>query len=199
MTPGGAIESVFLDRDGVINEEVDLLHRADQLRLIPGSAEAISLFNAAGLPVVVVTNQPVVARGLCTEDDIRAIHDELERQLAGLGARVDAIEFCPHHPNADLPAYRVACECRKPRPGMILRAAARLGLDPSRGVMVGDRTADLAAARAAGCVAVLVRTGYAGADGQNAVEPDLVCDDLLAAARLITANRHRSPTACTKP
>jgi D-glycero-D-manno-heptose 1,7-bisphosphate phosphatase len=189
-------EAVFLDRDGVINEEVDLLHRADQLRLVPGAAEGIRRLNEAGLPVVVVTNQPVVARGLCTEDDVRAIHRHLAALLAAEGARVDAFEFCPHHENADLPAYRVRCACRKPAPGMIREAAARLGVDPSRCVVVGDRTVDVQAARNAGCRAILVETGYAGRDGKHAVAPDRTCANLSEAAGLILSGM---PAPCAKP
>lgn len=186
---GSEIEIVFLDRDGVINEEVDLLHHVDQLRLIPGAASAIAQFNQMGLPVAVVTNQPVVARGLCTEDDIQAIHEALRKLLAAEGAHVDVIEFCPHHENANLPEYRTVCECRKPRPGMLLRAAARLGVDPSKGIIIGDRTGDIRAGQAAGCKTILVRTGYGGLDGQNEVTPDAICADLKEAAIWISLEK----------
>jgi len=191
-----AFAAVFLDRDGVINEEVDLLHRVDQLRLIPGAAAGIRLLNEAGLPVVIVTNQPVVARGLCTEDDVRSIHRELQARLEAEGAHVDGVEFCPHHEDADLPAYRVQCACRKPGTGMLRAAAGRLGLDLGRCVVVGDRTVDVQTGRDAGCRTILVRTGYAGADGKHDVQPDRSCADLREAAELILS---WNDLPCAKP
>lgn len=182
---------VFLDRDGVINEEVDLLHRVDQLALIDGSAGAIARLNAAGVRVIVVTNQPVVARGLCTEADIDAIHAALERQLGDRGARVDAIYYCPHHENADLMEYRTVCSCRKPRIGMLAAAAERFGLDLGRSYVVGDRTADIQAGANAGCTTILVQTGYAGKDGKHPATPTHTCADLAAAVDFILADVRR--------
>jgi mannose-1-phosphate guanylyltransferase / phosphomannomutase len=178
---------VFLDRDGVINEEVDLLCRGDQLSLIDGSAEAIRRLNEADLRVIVVTNQPVVARGLCTEQDVERIHGKLERMLADRGARVDAFYFCPHHENANLPQYRTVCECRKPNIGMLTKAAERFGLDLGRSYMVGDRTVDIQAGANAGCVTILVKTGYGGTDGKCPVMPMFTCVNLAAAADIILA------------
>lgn len=181
-------EAVFLDRDGVINEEDGIISRAEQLRLIDGADKAIARLNAAGIPVVVITNQPVVARGLCTEAEVDGLHEHLRVLLLAHGAKLDAIYFCPHHENADVPAYRVVCDCRKPRPGLLLRATAEHGFDLARCVMIGDRTVDLAAARAAGCAAWLVETGFAGADGKCDVAPDRVFRDLNAAVTEILSN-----------
>jgi D-glycero-D-manno-heptose 1,7-bisphosphate phosphatase len=187
--------AVFLDRDGVIVRDVDLLVRADQIELMPGAAAAIARLGAAGLPVVVVSNQPVVARGLVTEDQVRALEAEIERRLAAAGASVDGFYYCPHHPRATLPAYRDACECRKPRPGLLLRAARELELDLAASTMVGDRPSDVAAGRRAGCRTILVETGMHAAapiespDSFADARPDAVVADLAAAAGLILGPR----------
>ncbi len=176
---------VFLDRDGVINEEVDLLCRPEQLRLIPGAPEGIRLLNERGLKVVVVTNQSVVARGLATPRQVVEIHRSLQRMLGNAGCRVNAFLYCPYHPHADLPAYRRSSADRKPGIGMLLKGAKRFRLDLNRSFLVGDRTSDIEAGRRAGCATVLVKTGHAGRDGEFPTAPDYICDDLLGAARLI--------------
>ena len=178
--------AVFLDRDGVINEEVGLLYRTDQLRLIPGSAEAICRLNALHLPVIVVTNQAVVAHGLCTEEVLAGIHEEMKRQLAVAGASLSAIYYCPHLEDAEVPEYRRACEDRKPGIGMLRTAAADFALDLQNCVLVGDRSGDIKAGQAAGCVTILVETGIGGRDGLDGVVPNYACRDLTAAVELIT-------------
>lgn len=171
---------MFLDRDGVINSEDGIISKPDQLRLIPGSGEAVARLNRMNLPVIVVTNQPVVARGWATEEDVDLIHSHLRDLLAEHGATLDAIYFCPHHENANNPTYRTICGCRKPRPGMLLRASRDFGLDLKKCVLIGDRTVDLQAARDASCQAYLVKTGFAGKDGKCDIAPDMVFTDLLA-------------------
>lgn len=151
---------VFLDRDGVLNEEVDYLHDPDRVVLVAGAAAAVEALGAAGLAVVVATNQAGIARGMYTERELAAVTARISELLAAAGARLDATYFCPHHPDAGVGPYRRACRCRKPAPGMLEQAAAELGLDLAGSAMVGDKESDLAAARAAGCAAVLVRTGY---------------------------------------
>lgn len=152
--------AVFLDRDGVVIEDSHYLGDTTRVRLLPGVPEAIAALNRAGRAVVVVTNQSGVARGLFTEPDVLAVHAHLAELLRGYGATIDAFHHCPHHPEADVPAFRVECECRKPRPGMLRRAAEELGLDLAASWMVGDRVTDLEAGAAVGCRTVLVRTGY---------------------------------------
>ncbi len=152
--------AVFLDRDGVINEEVNYLSQPEQLRLIPGAAEAIARLNRAGLLVIVVTNQAGVARGYYPEAQIEVVHAALSRQLAQASARIDRYYYCPHHPTEGLPPYRIECDCRKPRSGMLRRAANELNLDLLHSYMIGDTASDLIAGTRAGCRAILVQTGY---------------------------------------
>lgn len=191
--------AVFLDRDGTVIEDVHYLARPEQVRLIPGAAEAIRHVNRTGTPVVVVTNQAGVAKGLYTEADIRDVHDYLTELLAAHGARIDAYYHCPHHPDHGDEPYRRECECRKPLAGMLRRAADEHDLDLSRSWMVGDRLSDAQAGAAAGCRTVLVRTGYGHelpaavpADGLNLA--GLVAD-LAAAVRLWDDPANRSPVA----
>lgn len=178
-------DAVFLDRDGVINEEAGIIRSTGELRLLPGSGEAIARLNQASLPVIVITNQPVVARGWCTEAELDGIHQHLRDLLRPFGASLDAIYYCPHHENANLPAYRLECACRKPRPGLLKLAAEEFSLDLTRCVMIGDRTVDLQAAREAGTAAWLVQTGFGGADGTCPAVPDRTFADLAECVRAI--------------
>ena len=178
----------FLDRDGVLVEEVNYLATPEELRLLPGAPRAVRLLNDAGIPAVVVTNQAGVARGIFPEERIAEIHRELDRLLSREGARVDRYYYCPHHPTAGVGPYRKDCPNRKPRPGMLLRAARELDLDLGRSVLAGDKISDLQAGRAAGCRTILVRTGYGRGitreDLRKAgVAPWLVAEDLLEAVR----------------
>jgi D-glycero-D-manno-heptose 1,7-bisphosphate phosphatase len=180
--------AVFLDRDGTIVREADYLRSPEELRLLPRAADAIRRLNEIGFAVVVATNQSGVARGLLTEDDLAQVHRTLQQRLAKRGARLDHIYFCPHHPTAGRGRYRQECSCRKPAPGMLLRAAEELGLDLSRCFAVGDSPRDLIAGRQAGCRTVLVRTGYGGraeAESDDPLPADYVADDLAAAVEWI--------------
>ncbi len=181
-------EAVFLDRDGTLIEEVHYLSAPEQVRLIPGAAEAVRRLNAAGVLVVVVTNQAGVAREYFPESRVAEVHAHLSALLAERGAHIDAYYYCPHHPTEGIGAYRVACECRKPKPGLLLTAACELDIDLSRSWMIGDKPCDAEAGTAAGCRAVPVRTGY----GQNL--PGAVAD--LAAAIELWA-RTRQPDTFT--
>ncbi|HXD87156.1 MAG TPA: D-glycero-beta-D-manno-heptose 1,7-bisphosphate 7-phosphatase [Urbifossiella sp.] len=178
--------AVFLDRDGVIIDDVHYLAMPDQVRLIPGSAEAIAALNQAGWPVVVATNQAGVGRGLFTEADVQAVHRHLSALLAGFGAKVDAFYYCPHFAESVHAHYRAVCSCRKPQPGLLRQAAAELDLDLARSWMIGDRESDLQAGAAAGARTVLVRTGYGA--GINAAALDRASVNLeLVAANLADA------------
>lgn len=175
--------AVFLDRDGVINREVDYLSRVEQLVVLPGAPEAMKKLRAAGFKVVVVTNQSGVARGYFSVAQLGRIHRELKRRLARAGAKWDALYFSPHPPDSRSPL-------RKPGIGMLLKAKKRFGLDLKSSWLVGDTTTDVQTARNAGCGAVLVRTGKGGRDGRYAgAKPDKVCRDLASAAAWIVARR----------
>ena len=152
--------AVFLDRDGTVNEEVHFLSQPDQIELLPTVASTISKLNQSGIAIVVVTNQSGVARGYIPEKQLDVIHTRLSHLLAEQNALIDGIYYCPHHPTEGIGQYHVDCDCRKPMPGMLLRAARELNLDLTRSLMIGDRISDLEAGANAGCQTALVRTGY---------------------------------------
>ncbi len=149
--------AIFLDRDGTITEEIGLLHRADQLRLIEGAGEAIRLINGSDFLAIVVTNQPVIARNLCSLEELDEIHATMETMLGHEHAYVNAIYFCPHHPDGGYPEerkeYKVKCECRKPAPGMLLQAAKEWNINLAESYMIGDSQRDVEAGERAGCKA----------------------------------------------
>lgn len=185
--------AVFLDRDGTINEEASYITRPEQLKLIPGAGEAIRRLRDSGYRVVVVTNQPVVARGDCTEAELRRIHDCMEMQLSREGAFLDGIYACPHHPDkgfaGERPELKFACDCRKPAAGLLAQAVAELNLDLSQSWLIGDSTSDVQTAANCGVRSVLLRTGRAGRDGRYAAAPDFEFENLLEAARFIAESQ----------
>lgn len=190
-----ARRAVFLDRDGVLIRHVDLLIRTDQVELHPGASQALQRLRGSGFALIVVTNQPVVARGLGSEQDVEGVHETIQRLLRASGAgEIDRFYFCPHHPRAELPQYRLACQCRKPRPGMLLRAARELEIDLPASYIVGDRISDIIAGQRAGCRTILVESGLHRAPPIESpdpfdptVQPDYVCADVAAAADIIPA------------
>lgn len=159
-------KAVFLDRDGTINEYVGFLRRAEELRLIDGAAEAIRKINDSGYLAIVVTNQPVIARGETSFEQLDEIHRKLETLLGHEGAYVDDLFFCPHHPDAgypgERPEYKIPCECRKPQPGMLLAAAKKYNIDLSKSWMVGDSGRDVQAGQNASCRTALIGGGEYG-------------------------------------
>jgi D-glycero-D-manno-heptose 1,7-bisphosphate phosphatase len=157
-TPVSGRRAVFLDRDGVLIRDVNHLTSASQIEILPGVPEALRRLHDAGWTLIVATNQSVVARGLVTEDELREIHRALEERLRRCGATIDAVYYCPHHPHGAVARYRQVCDCRKPEPGLLLRAADELGVNLGASVMVGDTAADMQAGRRAGCRTVLIRT-----------------------------------------
>ncbi len=185
--------AVFLDRDGVLIEDVHLLTRPEQVVIPSGVSAALRALGAAGFKLVVVSNQPVVARGLVSELDVRAVNIHMDSLLQRAGAPpLDGIYVCPHHPNATLPAYRVDCDCRKPRPGMILQAAQDHQIALQQSFLVGDRFTDIMAGAKAGCRTVLVQTGQHAAPPiespeaiDRSIAPDFVCEGLLGASEWI--------------
>ena len=182
---------VFLDRDGTINEEVDFLRTPEEVRLIPGAGAAIRLLNEQHLVTCVISNQSGVARGFLTEADLLPIHQRLERELERDHARLDQIYYCPHHPTEGQPPYDIACDCRKPKTGMLRKGAEEFGLDLKRSFVVGDRIVDIQAGQAVGATTILVLTGY----GKTAVEecsregvrPDLTAGSIVEAVHFIVS------------
>ena len=140
---GKKAPAIFLDRDGTLIRDVEYLYRQEQVEILPRVAEAIRLLRGQGFLLVVVTNQSAVARGRLTEEELGRIHDALNARLAKDGARLDGIYYCPHHPTEGVGPYHAECDCRKPKTGMIVKAVADLGLNPSSSYVVGDQTSDM--------------------------------------------------------
>ncbi len=190
--------AVFLDRDGTIIEDDGYISDVGRIRLFPWSAEAINRLRAAGFLIIVVTNQAGVARGYFAEPFLAEAHRHLDALLAPQGARIDAYYYCPHHPEGVLAAYRRICDCRKPAPGMIEKAAADHDIDVAESFVVGDKWLDIELAQRAGAAGVLVRTGYgqsAEAERPAGIHPVPVVDTLLDAAGWIL---ERSPGELAK-
>jgi D-glycero-D-manno-heptose 1,7-bisphosphate phosphatase len=184
----GPRRAVFLDRDGTLIEEAGYPDRLDRLVFFPFSVDAVRTLNAAGLAVVVVTNQSGIARGIVPEPFVGEAHRFIADRMRAGGARIDAFYYCRHHPDAIDPALRGPCDCRKPEPGLLRRAAADLGLDLARSFVVGDRWKDLAAGQPDGVRGVLVRTGVGRDEATRrgaAVPGAVIVDDLAAAAAWI--------------
>lgn len=189
LRPLDKAAAAFIDRDGVINEELDYVHRPEDFRLLPGVVEGLRLLQDAGFALVVVTNQAGIARGLYGEADFQRLTAHMRAQLAAKGVRLAGVYHCPHHPTAGIGPWRVDCECRKPRPGMLLQAARDLGLDLAASVIVGDKGSDLEAGWAAGVrLAVLVESGHVP-DAQARSNADHTAPGLLDAARWILSRR----------
>jgi D-glycero-D-manno-heptose 1,7-bisphosphate phosphatase len=181
-------KAAFIDRDGVLNEERAFVHRIEDFVLIGGAIEALRLLQTAGYLLVVITNQSGIARGLYSEDDYFALTGHMHAQLAAAGVVLDAVEYCPHLADAPVARYRLDCDCRKPKPGMLRRAIRAFDLEPGASFLVGDRLSDIEAGRAAGIDrCFLVRTGC-GLSGHAVAGADAVYDDLLACARSVVAS-----------
>ena len=153
-------KAVFLDRDGTINVLKGYITKAEEIELLPSAAESVKIFNRLGYLSIVITNQPVIARGECTEKELRNIHNRLESLLGEEGAYIDGIYYCPHHPDKgfenEIPELKINCNCRKPSPGLILKAAEDFNIDLSQSYMVGDSEKDVLAAENAGCTPVML-------------------------------------------
>jgi D,D-heptose 1,7-bisphosphate phosphatase len=183
--------AVFLDRDGTLIKDVGGLTSPAQLELLPGVGEAIRELNHHGWRAILVTNQPVVAKGFCTEQDVAMAHNKLESLLAREHAFLDRIYWCPHHPQKGFPGERpelkIDCACRKPKPGMLLQAREDLNLDLAACWLIGDTTIDLETGKNAGVKSILVRTGHGGQDGKFKAAPEFTANNLLDAVRLLLA------------
>lgn len=182
---------MFLDRDGALIDEVGLIAKSEQMKVLPGVPESLKRLKDEGAFLVIVTNQPVVARGMIDEPGLQALHKGLVKKL---GSTVDAVYYCPHHPERRHPEgivrYRIDCECRKPKPGMLLSAAKEHGIDLKSSFIVGDSTRDIAAGRAAGCRTILLKTGFAGGDGTvPGAKADFTANDFTKAAEWMLFQR----------
>ena len=154
-------KAVFLDRDGVITEDPPhYAHRVDQVRIIPGSGEAIRLLNDGGYLVIVVSNQSGIARGYYQERDVALFNEEMKRQLSLEGAHIDAIYYCPHHPDGNIEKFREVCSCRKPQPGMLIQAAKQHQINLKASFLIGDKFSDIRAGNAVNCRTIFVLTGH---------------------------------------
>lgn len=174
--------AAFLDRDGVINEDRKFVHRIEDFVFLPGAVEALRRLQSAGYLLVVATNQSGIARGLYTEDDYLNLTRYFREQLAAQGVQLDAVEHCPHLPDGPVERYRLDCECRKPRPGMIERASRTLSIDRAASILVGDRVSDIEAGRRAGVGrCFLTRSGHSLA-ADDPLYADGVYADLAACA-----------------
>ena len=182
------LPAVFLDRDGTINEEHGHIGTPEDLTLLSGAAEAIFRLNESQYLTVVVTNQSVIARGKCTEADMKLIHHRLQSLIGEHGASIDRIYYCPHYPDQLIPGGRqdlkIVCNCRKPEPGLIMRAAKDMNIDLKMSWMIGDRTSDIKAAERAGIRSVLLAMKGVF-DNQLSVHPDAKCLDLKDAVEFI--------------
>ncbi len=184
-----ARRAVFVDRDGTITREGEWIRHPGALELVDGAGEAVAALHDAGFLVVMYSNQSAVARGMITERELGVIHERLQLLLEERGDRLDAIYYCPHHPTEGVGEYRVACECRKPKPGLLERARRELDLDLTQSWCVGDMARDLDAGRAAGVQGILVRTGKGTGELERlraeGRPPQWVEDDITGAVRRI--------------
>lgn len=181
--------AIFLDRDGTINEELEFISSPDDVKLIPRSADAIREANQLGLKVFVITNQSGIARGFIKEEELALVHNKLVELLNKEGAHIDAIYFCPHHPEYGEPPYKIECDCRKPNSGMLRQAEKEFNIDLNKSFVIGDRIIDVQTAHAVGATGILVLTGYGKNQIdevlKNNIEIDYIAEDLYDAMQFI--------------
>ena len=186
--------AIFLDRDGTINEFVGFLRSIDDFKLLPTVAEAIKKINASDYLSIVATNQPVVARGEVTFDQLDEIHKKMETELGKCGAYLDDIFFCPHHPHkgyeGEVLELKIECDCRKPKTGLLTQAAEKYNINLMKSWYIGDTTMDIQTGKNAGMKTILLRTGEAGTDGKYQAKPDYIAENLLSAINYILGQMH---------
>lgn len=177
--------AVFFDKDGVMNADRGVNGNLEPLELYPGISDLIAEFRGRGFKIFVVTNQPVVARGLMSEDELASFMKKFAALVARAnpGALIDKIYYCPHHPNANVEKYRTVCECRKPKPGMLLRASREFDIDTGASFMIGDRMSDVIAGSLAGCATIHFLSGK---HSEKAIETDLKFDGEIKPDHTIT-------------
>ena len=180
-------KAIFLDRDGVINHEISFIHKPEQFQLYDYTAKALKKINDSEYLSIVITNQSVIARNMCTLEELNVIHKKMETELGNQRSKIDALYFCPHHPDKGFPEerteYKIDCECRKPKPGMLLQAAKDFNIDLSASYMIGDSSRDILAGYNAGCITIGVRTGYGIRKTER--KPDYMFQDMKDAVDFI--------------
>lgn len=195
LRSGGAI---FLDRDGTIIEEKNYLREIGEIRLLPGALGGLKRLAATGMPLYLLTNQAGIAHGYFDEDRVSAIHRYLIDLLAKAGVYFRGVLYCPHHPRAEVAAYRVDCFCRKPKPGLLLHAAYFDPIELSRSFVIGDKLTDLEAGKKVAAKTILVLTGYGAGESRRIVDrsvSDYTAADLMEAAKWIDLKRSHPCTA----
>lgn len=176
--------AVFLDRDGVINEEVNYLYKPKDLVFIPSAIEAIKILNNKNLLAIVVTNQAGIARGYFSENDVDFLHQYIQNQLSSYSTHIDSFYYCPHHPSEGLEHYLLNCCCRKPEPGMLHQAEIDFGIDLKQSYLIGDKYSDISAGQRVGCKTILVKTGHGSNELKSPskdINPDYISPDILDA------------------
>lgn len=173
-------KAIFIDRDGVINKDTNFITHPEDFIIFPFTAEAIRLINNSDYLAIVITNQSAVARGMISESELKLIHDKMENELALSKAQINGIYYCPHHPDV---GENRNCSCRKPLPGMLLKAAEDFHIDLSSSIMIGDSERDIIAGKAAGCKTIVVKTGKE--INYSTTQADFMAENLLEAVHLI--------------
>ena len=186
MTMSFKTKAAFIDRDGVINEERNYVHRIEDFVLLPGVANGLALLRDAGFLLIVVTNQAGIARGYYDQSAMDRLHEHLREQLAQQKVALDAIYFCPHHPQGSVKELAIECDCRKPSPGMLLKAAKDFDIDLTASVMIGDKLSDVWAGKRAGVGRTFIVESGHHVEPLARLEADGVAADLLTAAWLLT-------------
>ena len=182
-------KAVFLDRDGTIVVHEPYLSSPEQLQLLPNAAEGIRLFKKSGYLVIVITNQSGIARGFFNEERLAVIHKKLMSMLKSEGIEIDDIYYCPHHAEGIVESYKVDCDCRKPKPKMLLNAAKEHNIDLTKSLMIGDSAVDMLAGKNAGCTCILIRNAGENAGNIPIADADYVVKDLLEAAKRFTHHK----------
>lgn len=182
--------AAFIDRDGTINDEVGYVNHLSRFKIFPWAPEAIKNLNKKGFRTIVVSNQAGVARGYFSEDLVIQIHSNLQQEMAKSGAYFDAIYYCPHHPSTGQVPYRKVCNCRKPKPGMLLKAVNKFGIDVAKSFVIGDRYSDIQLAHDSGARSIFVLSGYGRGEYEYhrhswKIQPDWIVENLLEASILL--------------
>ena len=190
-------KAIFLDRDGVINKYIPDLSKTEQFEMIPVAPHAVKMINDAGYLAIVATNQPVIAKGFCTFEELSRIHDKMIKGIQTEGGKIDKIYTCPHHPkkgfDGEVPELKIECDCRKPKPGLLLNAARENDIDLKNSWMIGDSYVDIAAGKAAGTKTVLITGGGNISKDEKElhgkIAPDFQASDLADAVKKITGGQ----------